>query len=65
MEYEKETLIHRVKNYWLNASKITSDVETGSSVCIRLRISATLTDAFPFALTFGINPKLNYKKQKV
>lgn len=40
---------------------ITSDELTGSSACIRFRMSATRTDAFPFALTFGITPKENYK----
>lgn len=34
---------------------------TGSSACIRFRMSATRTDAFPFALTFGITPKEDYK----
>lgn len=38
---------------------ITSDELTGSSACILLRISATLTEAFPLALTFGITPKEN------
>lgn len=40
--------------------KVTSDVLTGSSTCKLLRMSATRTDDFPLALTFGINPKENY-----
>lgn len=40
---------------------ITSDEFTGSSACIRFKMSAIRTDAFPFALTFGITPKENYK----
>lgn len=36
---------------------ITSDEDTGSSVCMRFRSSATRTAAFPLALTFGITPK--------
>lgn len=38
---------------------ITSGELTGSSSCIRFKISATRTDAFPLALTFGITPKKN------
>lgn len=38
---------------------ITSEV-TGSSACIRFKMSATRVDAFPLALTFGIVPKENY-----
>lgn len=48
-----------IQNYHL-----TSDELTGSSACIRLRMSATRTDAFPFALTFGINPEENYKRER-
>lgn len=40
---------------------ITSDEFTGSSACIRFKMSAIRTDAFPFALTFGITPKENYQ----
>lgn len=36
---------------------ITSAVFTGSSACIRFKMSATRTDAFPLALTFGMTPK--------
>lgn len=55
MEITKENLFKGFQ-----AVRITSDVETGSSVCMRFRISATRTDAFPLALTFGISPKVNY-----
>lgn len=41
---------------------ITSEELSGSSACSRFKISATRTDAFPLALTFGISPKEYYKR---
>ena len=41
---------------------ITSGKLTGSSACIRFRMSATRTDALPFARTFGMTPKEDCNK---
>lgn len=32
---------------------------TGSSICMRFKMSATRADALPLALIFGITPKAN------